>query len=134
MHSRRQARLIFAGKGGPWLDRDGLAQLMAQNRIYNNAAGITGMAVYSGKAFLYCLEGQHAAITERYTQICHDPRYSRCRIIAVEPASCRMFPSHELELLDISRPDSDEPLDFLTIDAETARTLFHGLSEARVAA
>jgi hypothetical protein len=74
----------------PWTDDD-LVALLGSARARNDAVGITGMLLYSGRNFVQTLEGASDAVDARFTLIDSDLRHRDVFIVSREEIRAREF-------------------------------------------
>ena len=80
-----------------------LDALLHKARLRNDAAGLTGMMVYSQGEFLQALEGETAAVLETFARIEEDPRHSDVVTLRRGPISSgRMFENWSMGFKDVS--------------------------------
>lgn len=122
MHARRQARLILVSKAAPQLNSPLPKPVLDNWRAENRQLRVCGLLLHADDAFLQCLEGDHAAITELYVHISQDPRNTRVRMVLIEPIDRPWFQGMDLAYLRV--PGVDLEVDKLQhIDATGARHL-----------
>ena len=69
----------------------GLDALEDHARRRNAAAGVSGLLLFNGDAFLQVLEGAEAAVRDTFARIEADPRHHELMVVADEPTPVRRF-------------------------------------------
>jgi hypothetical protein len=75
----------------PFTD-EALAELLAQSRVNNSAAGLTGMLLYRDGQFMQALEGDDTTVRALYEIVAADPRHEGVRTLLEEQIDERRFP------------------------------------------
>jgi hypothetical protein len=75
----------------PFTEED-LAALLAESRVNNAAAGVTGMLLYRDGQFMQALEGEEAGVRSIYDIVTADERHDQIRTILEEQITTRRFP------------------------------------------
>lgn len=122
MHARRQARLILVSKAAAQLNCPLPNPVLDNWRAANRQLRVCGLLLHAENAFLQCLEGDHAAITELYVHICQDPRNTRVRMVLIEPLDRPWFQGMDLAYLRVAG-EQLEVGRLQHIDATSARRL-----------
>lgn len=86
-------QLIYLTAAVRLMQDDELMALLRQSRTNNEAAGLTGILLYSGGNFLQVLEGEGAAVDALMARIERDPRHRNLIVLMRRPITERMFPT-----------------------------------------
>lgn len=84
-------RLIYCSKVRPGVTQLDVKSILAKSQMNNARDGISGALVFTGGAFLQCLEGDRAAVNETYHRIVGDARHAEPIILSVEEIGAREF-------------------------------------------
>jgi hypothetical protein len=82
---------IYSSTATPLFRDDGIEELLAQARVANAQADITGILLYVDRGFFQVLEGHPLRVDETFAKIGRDPRHNRVTRIISEPIKCRSF-------------------------------------------
>lgn len=94
-------QLIYVSTAVQPFGGDALRALLARARPRNQAAGLSGLLLYSEGLFLQLLEGDAAAVHKLYHgRIAPDPRHHRLHLLADGPATSRAFPDWHMGFLN----------------------------------
>jgi len=74
-------RIIYCSRATEDVSPVELVELLTVARRNNEAAGLSGMLLYSSQSFLQVLEGEPAALAATYARIHADPRHSALRLL-----------------------------------------------------
>jgi len=83
------------------MPNEDLRQLMRESADNNRGAGITGLLILSGDAFLQVLEGPADAVNELFGHIMRDPRHHDLRLISYEQIGPTYFDDWDMHLVDL---------------------------------
>jgi hypothetical protein len=84
--------LVYVSRVAPHVTSQGLLDLMEASRTANEAAGITGLLLYSGGGFLQVLEGEREDVELLYASIENDPRHGEVTLVRAREQTEREFP------------------------------------------
>jgi hypothetical protein len=84
-------RLIYCSKVRPGVTQLDVKDILAASQRNNARSGITGALMFTGGAFLQCLEGDRERVNETYHRIVGDARHASPIILAVEEPAFREF-------------------------------------------
>jgi hypothetical protein len=84
--------LVYVSRAAPSMTSQDLLDLGAASQTANDAAGITGLLLYSDGGFLQMLEGPRAAVESLYASIEHDTRHDEVTLVRAREQRDREFP------------------------------------------
>lgn len=84
--------LIYVSTSAKFLNDAELKELLAQSRINNSKAGITGILLYNKGTFFQVLEGEEDHVQITFEKIKNDPRHKSIIIMKRGNLSRRNFP------------------------------------------
>ena len=84
-------RLVYVSTCANNVQLMDIQSLLHSAEYRNQQKGISGMLCWSGKFFLQCLEGERAAVTQRFSRISTDSRHHSVELILSAPTSVRWF-------------------------------------------
>lgn len=85
-------RIIYCSRAVRDVTPEELIDLLAVARRNNEAAGLSGMLLYSSQSFLQLLEGEPAALERAYDRIGADPRHTALRLLLDTEVPRPLFP------------------------------------------
>ena len=85
-----------------------LMALLKTSQASNQAAGITGLLLYSSGNFIQLLEGDGEAVRALYTRITQDPRHHNCIPLYDRAAPARLFPDWSMGFRPTAAMSTDE--------------------------
>jgi hypothetical protein len=94
-------QLVYISKATKIFDSNGLFKILEAARNNNSHQDITGSLLYDGGRFIQILEGEKDTITSLYDKISKDPRHSNVKILYLEEASIRLFPTWSMSMLNL---------------------------------
>ena len=109
-------QLCYTSIANQDMQRKDLVELLRVSRAKNQAAGITGLLLFSADRFIQLLEGDEAAVRALYTRICEDKRHRDVTLVFEQTAAERQCPDWsmgfqalaESEWLEFPNPDGTE--------------------------
>ena len=107
-------RIIYCSQATADLTGDELVGLLDVARTRNEAAGLTGMLLYSSQSFLQVLEGDRAALDATYARITADPRHTKLRLLLNREVASPLFGDWSMGFEHVDDEDLDENLDGFT--------------------
>ena len=97
-----KCRLIYRSQcSDSFMPNEDLRQLMRESADNNRAAGITGLLILSGDAFLQVLEGPADAVNRLFSRIMRDARHHEIRLISYEQIGPTYFDDWDMHLVDL---------------------------------
>jgi hypothetical protein len=106
-----------------------LAELLRRARIRNQAAGITGMLLYTEGSFFQALEGEAGDVDDCYARIQVDPRHGKVTRIIREAIARRSFSDWTMGFSEVT-PNALSEIDGLN-DFFGDKSCFDGLDSGR---
>jgi Sensors of blue-light using FAD len=106
--NRELIHCIYASAAKAPLEQGELARLLAQARIRNAMANLTGLLLYADGSFFQVLEGPAAVVDELYARIEFDPRHDQVTQIIREPIHRRTFVDWSMGFHELNRGDLAE--------------------------
>jgi|TARA_B110000238_G_C15944966_1_gene360639 hypothetical protein len=94
-------QLVYISKATKIFDSNGLFKILEAAKNNNSHQDITGSLLYDGGRFIQILEGEKDTITSLYDKISKDPRHSNVKILYLEEASIRLFPTWSMSMLNL---------------------------------
>jgi hypothetical protein len=85
-------RIIYASQATFDLSPEELVSLLEKARAKNEAAGLSGMLLYSNQSFLQVLEGDDDALARAYARIEVDDRHTNLRLLMEDEVHTPLFP------------------------------------------
>ncbi len=85
-------RIIYCSQATYDIAPGELVTLLEGSRRNNEAAGLSGMLLYSSQSFLQVLEGDPAALAATYARIETDDRHSNLRLLLDAEVAAPLFP------------------------------------------
>jgi hypothetical protein len=82
-----------------------LIELLAQSRVNNTQAGITGMLVYKDGNFMQLIEGDEAAVDALQVKIRKDPRHCGMITLLRQPITERQFDGWSMGFRNLHSPE-----------------------------
>ncbi|MGA2685989.1 MAG: BLUF domain-containing protein [Verrucomicrobiota bacterium] len=98
-------RIVYTSTATEPLGRTELMELLKGSVRRNTRAGITGLLLYQGGAFMQVLEGEKAALVELFEKISHDPRHRHIIRLIQGPIQERYFPNSAMAFRDLDSPE-----------------------------
>jgi hypothetical protein len=132
-------RLVYSSMEAEPFGLAPLKALLLKSRLRNSGAGITGMLIYDGGAFLQALEGDRSAVAATLARIERDPRHRNVTVLfRDEAATERQFGQWSMGYADASEAAAmlrgfkslEGGLRVPALDRSTALKLLQGLAEA----
>jgi hypothetical protein len=97
-------RIVYTSTATESLGSTELMELLKGSVRRNTRAGITGLLLYQGGAFMQALEGEKAALVELFEKISHDPRHHHIIRLIQGPIKERYFPNSAMAFRDLDSP------------------------------
>jgi hypothetical protein len=94
-------QLVYISKATKIFDSNSLFKILEAAKNNNSHQDITGSLLYDGGRFIQILEGEKDTITSLYEKISKDPRHSNVKILYLEEASIRLFPTWSMSMLNL---------------------------------
>lgn len=108
-------RIIYSSKATNPVDSDELVAILESCRSRNQAAGLTGMLLYSRGSFLQMLEADDVVKLEAtYSAIGADPRHGSIKLLKYTDVEERMFPDWTMGFENVDDETLAEHLDGFT--------------------
>ena len=107
-------RIIYASQATHDVSPDELVALLELSRRNNEAAGLSGMLLYSSQSFLQVLEGEPDALAATYARILADGRHTRLRLLMDAEVPAPLFPDWTMGFEHVDDEDLAEELDGFT--------------------
>ena len=107
-------RMIYCSQATHDLAPDELVELLEGSRRNNEAAGLSGMLLYSSQSFLQVLEGDAAALSATYDRIRVDGRHTNLRLLLDAEVTAPLFPDWTMGFEHVDEEDLAEELDGFT--------------------
>jgi hypothetical protein len=85
-------RIIYASQATLDFSPEELIALLEKARVKNEAAGLSGMLLYSSQSFLQVLEGEPDALAAAYSRIKVDDRHTNLRLLMEDEVTAPLFP------------------------------------------
>lgn len=109
-------QLCYTSTATSDMQRNDLVQLLRVSRSKNQAAGITGLLLYSADRFVQLLEGEETAVRALYARILQDGRHRDVVTVFEEQVEERECPDWSMgfqaledsEWLEFPNPDGSE--------------------------
>jgi hypothetical protein len=109
-------QLCYTSTATGEMQRQNLVDLLKVSRRNNEAAGITGLLLFSANRFIQLLEGDEAAVRKLYARIRKDSRHRDVTIVFEEQVEARECPDWSMgfqaledsEWLEFPNPDGSE--------------------------
>ena len=95
-------RIIYCSTVGYRFSGKALVSLGHQTQAQNAAVAVTGALFYAGRQFLQVLEGEQAAVEQRYARIQEHLRPTKLTVLFREPAAHGLFSTGEMALGEVS--------------------------------
>ena len=110
---------------------DEIENFISSARERNAKKGISSIMLITECAYLHCIEGERAAVSELYNKICNDTRHSHCTILRFNELPKREFDDFHATVYRLSSFDTlgvntvcpVSIIDLHTISAARAMTL-----------
>ena len=107
-------RIIYCSQASHDFAADELVGLLELSRRNNEAAGLSGMLLYSSMSFLQVLEGDAAALAATYARIGVDDRHTNLRLLLDAEVTAALFPDWTMGFEHVDDEDLAEELDGFT--------------------
>ncbi len=107
-------RLIYCSQATYDFSPEELVTLLEISRRNNEAAGLSGMLLYSSQSFLQMLEGDPAALATTYARIGVDDRHTNLRLLLDAEVTAPLFPDWTMGFEHVDDEDLAEDLDGFT--------------------
>ena len=112
-------RIIYCSQATEDVSPEELVELLGVSRRNNEAAGLSGMLLYSSQSFLQVLEGEPAALEATYARINADGRHRALRLLLDAEVARPLFGDWTM---GFDHVDEDDLAD--TLDGFTAATVY----------
>lgn len=96
-------QLVYRSTATGYLTSEELLFMLERSRANNERYQITGLLLYHEGQFLQLLEGDEAAVRERYDVIAPDQRHKWVSLIMTGPNGSRDFPDWSMGFRDLGR-------------------------------
>ena len=103
-------RIIYCSQATQDFAPDELVGLLEHCRRNNEAAGLSGMLLYSSQSFLQVLEGDPAALAATYARIGVDDRHTNLRLLLDAEVTAPLFPDWTMGFEHVDDEDLAEEL------------------------
>ncbi len=107
-------RIIYCSQATYDIAPEELVTLLEGSRRNNEAAGLSGMLLYSSQSFLQILEGEPAALVATYARIKADERHTNLRLLLDAEVAAPLFPDWTMGFEHVDDEDLAEELDGFT--------------------
>lgn len=107
-------RLIYCSQATDDIAHEELVALLEVSRRNNQAAGLSGMLLYSSESFLQVLEGEQKALEVTYARIGADERHTNLRLLLDVEVPAPLFPDWTMGFEHVDDEDLAEELDGFT--------------------
>ncbi len=107
-------RIIYCSQATHDVSPDELVALLELSRRNNEAAGLSGMLLYSSQSFLQVLEGEAAQLHATYDRIIADTRHTALRLLLDAGVPAPLFPDWTMGFEHVDDIDLAEELDGFT--------------------
>lgn len=107
-------RIIYCSRATEDISPDELVELLRLSRRNNEAAGLSGMLLYSSMSFLQVLDGESAALESTYARILVDSRHCDLRLLSDTEVAKPLFPAWTMGFDHVDDDDLDQELDAFT--------------------
>ena len=107
-------RIIYCSQATSDVSPAELGALLELSRSNNQAAGLSGMLLYSSQSFLQVLEGQEEQLQTTYARILTDDRHTRLRMLLNAEVAAPMFPDWTMGFEHVDDEELAEDLDGFT--------------------
>jgi hypothetical protein len=87
------SHLIYISKRDSTCTQEEITKILEYSQNYNRDNDITGVLLYSDRAFIQHLEGEHDIITALFNKVKKDPRHSDVSLFTISKIHERSFPS-----------------------------------------
>ena len=84
--------LVYLSTARSLFSDSDLMDLLKKSQANNQAAGITGLLLYSNGNFIQLLEGEAEIVRALYSRITQDPRHHNCIQLFDRATQARLFP------------------------------------------
>jgi len=98
-------QLVYTSTATEPFGKAELTELLKGSVRRNIRAGITGLLLYQGGAFIQALEGEKAVLMELFEKISHDPRHHHIIRLIQGPIQERNFPNSAMAFRDLNSPE-----------------------------
>lgn len=107
-------RIIYCSQASYDFAPDELVALLDASRRNNEAAGLSGMLLYSNQSFLQLLEGDPKALAVTYARILNDDRHTQLRLLLEADVPAAVFPDWTMGFEHVDDEDLADELDGFT--------------------
>ena len=107
-------RLIYCSQATDDIAPHELVTLLEGSARNNEAAGLSGMLLYSSQSFLQVLEGEREALEVTYARITADARHTNLRLLLDAEVAAPLFPDWTMGFEHVDDEDLAEELDGFT--------------------
>ena len=107
-------RIIYCSQATEDVSPDELVELLRVSRRNNEAAGLSGMLLYSSQSFLQVLEGDQEALEATYARIGVDPRHANLRKLLDADVPRPLFPDWTMGFDHVDDEELADSLDGFT--------------------
>jgi hypothetical protein len=84
--------IVYVSTAVSRLSDEALEALLTDARQFNAQAGVTGVLLYSGGAFLQYMEGPQDGVARAYERVCASRTHHAIYELLSEPIDARVFP------------------------------------------
>ncbi len=92
-------RLIYLSKLAPSVDHQSIRNILAASQRNNQPRGVSGLLMFNSGYFLQWLDGERAAVNERFARISKDERHTDPLLLDYTEVISRAFPSWNMGYL-----------------------------------
>lgn len=114
-------RQIYISTAHDDMTPQALDAILSVAQYKNTMRGITGILLYSERRFLQVLEGDKAAVEERFQVICRDPRHTEVTTVSSRAITARDFPHWSMGF--VAEPNQSVSDGFFQLDDEAIKKL-----------
>ena len=111
-------RIIYASQATFDLSPEELVSLLERARVKNEAAGLSGMLLYSNQSFLQVLEGDDETLADAYSRIEVDDRHTNLRLLMKDDVTTPLFPDWTMGFEHVDDEDLAEEMPGFTAATE----------------
>ena len=111
-------RIIYCSQASYDFAPQELVTLLEVSRRNNEAAGLSGMLLYSSQSFLQLLEGDPVALAATYARIGVDGRHTHLRLLTDAEVAAPLFPDWTMGFEHVDDEDLADELDGFTAATE----------------
>lgn len=107
-------RIIYCSRATEDISPDELVELLKLSRRNNEAAGLSGMLLYSSMSFLQVLDGESAPLESTYARILADSRHCDLRLLSDTEVAKPLFPAWTMGFDHMDDDDLDQEFEAFT--------------------